>query len=536
VIAPRDGRPPRLLALLVTVFVMLAGSAMLRTSTTFDEITFPAAGARALRTGDFSMLDDHPRLAQYLYGMPIHLMAVNYPPEEGRNWWWYTRYHYARALYWESGNAPEKMALATRLVGLAFGALTVAATFLLARRQVGDWPALLAAGLLAFLPDFLAHSGVAYNDIPLAFGLLASVYALDAAIRAPTARTAALAALACAFAACVKYSGLIVLPIGAALVVLEAASGRWRDAAWRRALLRAAGVFAVVGYALVVLAYGGDWALREFRAGLEALGRTATTGRQAFLMGERNVGGWWYFFPVALALKTPIALQVLALVAVAAGIVSLRGGASRALLAHPARAPALALVLFLVALLTSRVNIGVRHALPAWPFACILVAMGVAAVWDHGSRPLRVSLGLVVAAFVASSALQFPWFFSYLSAWSGGRPSSQVLVDSSTDWGQGLVALRDYMRANRIERVSLGYFGSAPPEGYGIAHVTMPSFLELPPQPPAAEAPRFAVVSATLLAGLYAKGDPYAPLRDREPVAIVGGSLYVFDLNPTARP
>jgi 4-amino-4-deoxy-L-arabinose transferase-like glycosyltransferase len=528
--AARDGRPARFLVLLVVAFVMLAGSAMLRTSTTFDEITFPAAGARALRTGDFSMLDDHPRLVQYLYGLPVHFMGVNYPPEEGRNWWWYTRYQYARALYWESGNSPEKIALATRLVGLAFGALTLAATFLLARRHMDDWSALLAAGLLAFLPDFLAHSGVAYNDVPLAFGLLASVYALDAAVRAPSARNALVAALACTFAACVKYSGLIVLPIAAALVVMEAASGRWRDPGWRSALGRAAAVFAIAAYALVVVIYGGDWSLREFRAGLEALGRTATTGRQAFLLGDRNVGGWWYFFPVALALKTPLALQLLGVVATIAAVVAARGGAVRAWLAHGARGPAIAVALFIAALLTSRVNIGVRHALPAWPLACILVAQGVGEVWRRGASPIRAALALTVATFVASSALQFPWFFSYLSAWSAGRPTSQILVDSSTDWGQGLVALRSWMRERGVDRVALGYFGSAPPEGYGIEHVPMPSFLDLPPQPAPRAAPRYLVVSATLLAGLYAKDDPYGKLRERAPVAVVGGSLYVFDL------
>jgi hypothetical protein len=38
------------------------------------------------------------------------------------------------------------------------------------------------------------------------------------------------------------------------------------------------------------------------------------------------------------------------------------------------------------------------------------------------------------------------------------------------------------------------------------------------------------VVSATLLAGSYLRSDPYARLRAQQPVAVVGGSLYVFDL------
>ncbi|HEX7606373.1 MAG TPA: hypothetical protein VF348_06665, partial [Usitatibacter sp.] len=58
----------RLLALLVVAFVVVAGSAMLRTSTTCDEIVFSAVGARGIVTGDFTFVNDHPRLAQYMFG------------------------------------------------------------------------------------------------------------------------------------------------------------------------------------------------------------------------------------------------------------------------------------------------------------------------------------------------------------------------------------------------------------------------------------------------------------------------------------
>jgi len=518
---------PRWLAFLVLAFVLLAGSAMLRTSTTFDEMGFVASGARGLRSGDFSLVNDHPRLAQYLYGMPIYLSEVNYPPEEGRNW---SRYYYAQALLWESGNRPERIAMSARLVGLAFGAFAVVATFLLARRHMEDGAALLAAGLLALMPDFIAHSGVAYNDVPLAFALLLAVYALDAMVRAPTPARGALAGLACALVACIKYSGLVVVPILAALLALEALSGRWRARDWWVGLVRSGSSFVLAGYGAIVVIYLGDWRLEEFRAGLAALEQATSTGRVAFLLGERNLSGsgWWYFFPVALALKTPVALHVLALVALGAAVVAARGAHWREWLVHGARAPAAAAAIFLAALMASRFNIGVRHALPLLPFACILVAHGVAAVWKAGATPLRWALGLTTAAFAASGLAQYPHFLSYLNAYAYGRTSAETLVDSNTDWGQGLVALGEFMRARGIESVALAYFGSALPEGYGIRYVPLPSFMPLRPQPPGAE-PRYIVISATLLAGMYVRGDPYAHLRAHVPVAVLAGSLYVFD-------
>ena len=51
-----------------------------------------------------------------------------------------------------------------------------------------------------------------------------------------------------------------------------------------------------------------------------------------------------------------------------------------------------------------------------------------------------------------SSAAAYPNFIGYLTDYIGERGRYSVLVDSSFDWGQGLLALRDYMDPrSRIE-------------------------------------------------------------------------------------
>jgi hypothetical protein len=175
------------------------------------------------------------------------------------------------------------------------------------------------------------------------------------------------------------------------------------------------------------------------------------------------------------------------------------------------------------------VNIGVRHALPMLPFVCILIAQGVAPVWDRGRTAVRAALAVVFAGYLFSTLSHYPYFLSYLSEYARGRALHETLVDSNTDWGQGLVALRAFMLERGVDEVALGYFGSALPDGYGIRYVAMPSFFELPRLAHAATEPRYIVVSATLLARGYLAGDPYAALRKEKPVAIVGGTLYVFD-------
>ncbi|HEX6557888.1 MAG TPA: hypothetical protein VF021_00455, partial [Longimicrobiales bacterium] len=67
------------------------------------------------------------------------------------------------------------------------------------------------------------------------------------------------------------------------------------------------------------------------------------------------------------------------------------------------------------------------------------------------------------------------------------------------------------------------------PEGYGINYVALPSFLPLTVRPLPKRHPRFAVVSATLLAGQYVNRDYYGNLHQARPYRILAHTLYVFE-------
>ncbi|HEX9107164.1 MAG TPA: hypothetical protein VF832_08045, partial [Longimicrobiales bacterium] len=168
--------------LLVAAAAMIGG--MRHVSTTFDEILMPTAGARGYATGHFDLVNDHPRFAQYLYGLPVYLSRPHYPPESVK-WGYWTRYSYARAFYWEVGNDPERIAFIARLAGVAMALLLAFAVYLYGRR-FGRGVGLLAAGLVAFLPDVLGHGSITYNDVPMALGYLLGIWALDAAVCRPT--------------------------------------------------------------------------------------------------------------------------------------------------------------------------------------------------------------------------------------------------------------------------------------------------------------------------------------------------------------
>ena len=234
----------------------------------------------------------------------------------------------------------------------------------------------------------------------------------------------------------------------------------------------------------------------------------------------------WYFFPVALVLKTPIAFHVLALIAVYGFVATRESGSS--VLTSPRRFLVVGVVVYLAVLMRSNLDIGVRYALAVMPAIVILVAIGLSRVWERASLAPRVAIVALTVASVASPLVRYPWFLSYITEWVPPRASHTAMVDSNLDWGQGLLALRDFMRDERVDGVYLAYFGSALPEGYGIRYSPLPSWSPLPQQQPLPASPHWAVISATLLQGLYENGDPFRTLRDRPPDRIVGNSLFAY--------
>jgi hypothetical protein len=537
------------LAALCTTITALATT---RTSPTFDEIVLMAGGARGYATGQWDIAPEHPPLMQYLYGLPIHLSQPSYPEssiasERGGDFSF--RYTYARELLWTTGNDPERIAFLGRLPGALLAGVLVLAAFAFARR-FGNAAGVFAAGLVAFLPDVLAHGGVAYNDLPLALAWLLAVWALDAAVRRPTLRAGALAGLAIAFALGIKFSAVLLVPLALVFVAAEALV-QGRDPKWWRSVGIAVVAGMLAGYAGLVGVYRGEFSLSEFFYGLDYTFSHVNNGHSApgFLMGKLSADGWWYYFPVAFLFKTPAALHILLLVGIAGlaravGLIQRTGvgsgsganGGERALKALAGaklRAPVLGALVFGAALVTSNLNIGFRYALPVLPLVGIIAAAGIGLIWRDGSRVLRGGLAVLAIWYAASTLAFYPHFLAYTSEYGAGADKGHmVLADSSLDWGQGLLDLRDWMEARDVDRIYLSYFGSAVPAGYGIRYVPLLSFYPLPPYgPPPETPPKYAVIAATNLNGVYMTGDPFAQFRAMEPDTIIAHTLLVYRVN-----
>ena len=525
--------------LLLALILMASGAAttlaMRRNSTTYDEIVMISGGARGYQTGNWQLAPEHPPLTQYMYGLLPFLAGARYPDEPafpaGFRPPMEYRYRYAQLFFFVSGNDPERLAFLGRLPAVLCALLLTTLAFVFVRRSYGTHAGLVAAALVAFTPDVLAHGGVAYNDVPVTLAFFFALWRIDLALRTPGSIPALIAGVAIGLALGIKSNAVALAPVAFLLLIAEAVLRRGERDWWKR-LLPAALLTSLGTYLTLVLIYRGDFTLAEYRHALSfVLKQVAGAHAPAYLLGQNRFGGFWYYFPISFIYKTSAGFHIL--LALSMVYFGSRIKSVRQVLASPLRVPALGAAVFAVLLLRSHLNIGFRYALPLLPLMAVIVAVAAAQIWESDWNRLRKVVLAALVWLVVQPLSYFPNFLAYVSEYGPGRDRNyEVFASSSLDWGQGLLQLRDFMREHRIDRVYLSYFGSAWPEGYGIDYVPLYSAPALPPPTPKrfAGPPRYAVISATNLAGAYLAADPFKQFRSQQPAYVLGHSMYVYEV------
>jgi hypothetical protein len=321
-----------------------------------------------------------------------------------------------------------------------------------------------------------------------------------------------------------KFNMILLPPI-----VLAAALAAGLSARPRRA--PGPGVWWALAAAAVALA-----AVYRFRHaglwwdGLSATLRRLEEGRASFFLGRRSIEGTLAYFPVALALKTPIPALLLA----AAGLVSV------------ARLPAargvwlwLPPAAYLAAALGSRVQVGYRHVLPVVPFLTLWAGLGVD--WLSRRGVAGRAAAAAAAAWLAAGVLSArPHLLAYFNEAAGGPARGyESLVDSNLDWGQALQQLGEELERRGRPPVYLAYFGTADPAAHGLRYLPVGLVSNVTrtgnEADPAASGRVLLAVSATNLQGTYYR-DPavFAWLRARAPVFVAGHSIFLYDLTEDA--
>jgi hypothetical protein len=262
-----------------------------------------------------------------------------------------------------------------------------------------------------------------------------------------------------------------------------------------------------------------------YLAGLAELARHNATGHTAYLLGRFSTFGWWYYFPVAFLVKTPTAILVAGLLALACLAIVRRPLRQGLLMCSLVVTPAI----YFVLAMRSSVDIGVRHILPVYPFLYVVVAFVLV---EHGPRLLGRSwfgalialLGLLAVESVSAYPNYLP-FFNWASGGSGN--GARYLLDSNIDWGQDTKKLARYVQDHRLTPLCTALFGVGQLEDYGVQSR---SIIETPLPLRVENLPCVAAVSVNFIQGLFVGPAWFEPLRKRQPMARIGYSIYVYDL------
>jgi hypothetical protein len=516
-------------------------------SQTWDEPAHIAAGMEWLDRRHYGYEPLHPPLGRVMVALGPRLAGIGSAGHE--NVWLE-----GNSILHAGGSYDRNLALA-RLGVLPFFLLACLVVWAWAWRLGGAPAAVSAVLLFTTLPPILAHAGIATTDMAVTATVALAVYCMTRWLEQPSRSRGLLLGLALAAAALSKLSALLFLPMAAIAVALcrrrgargqVPPTGEPIDLVQLRPVYLSLILAVWAGYRFAVgplvpaaanapeASPAGSGVLERaarapvfpapaFFEGLGELAAKNAAGHKSYLLGEVRSTGWWYFFPVALGVKTPIAFLLLCAAGVVAAARAPPGGGRRLALE-----PAMIALAILLICLPSRINIGLRHVLPMYPFLAVTAGLGLAALWRSaaGRAPARALAILLTGWHVVSSAAAHPDYLAYFNELAGGRPE-RILVDSDLDDGQDLKRLADTLRARRVPALSLAYAGSATVAEHGLPPVRW-----LPPHTP---------VTGWVAASLYSLKlgslgrpghDDFAWLERFAPVTLVGRSIRLYYLTP----
>lgn len=513
-------------------------------SAAFDEQYHLTAGYSYLRTGDFRLATTHPPLMGMIGATALLQDEAIVLPLDHPAWQAGDRFLFSDVFLWEANPNPQDLLVAARRPIIAVGLLLVLILYGWARQLWGRHGAQLVLLLAVLDPNLLANARVVTTDLGLSCFLALATWRLWRWLAAPSWPNLLWAGLAAGLAMSAKYTGLLFWPAALLLMLLYP---RQADQPTRGQ--RCLALIGIGGSAYFVI-----WAVYRFDFGTMQDGPVALpipapfywqqlwwsfhrivdlqAARLDFFWGEAGFG-WWNYFPVALGLKTPLPLLILAILGIGGALRRQQGRVILVLWTLP--------LLFLFLGMSGVLTIGYRHLLPAIPL--LIVQAGGAVTLLESLPARRLAYGTLAALllwFVGSVLRVYPHQEAYFNELAGDWPQwSSYLVDSNLDWGQDLPALHDWMIAHDVERVNLAYFGKAVPEAYGVQYQPLPGYLrfvegvELNAYNPITPEPGWYAISATSLRlGLLqpTNVDLYAFFRGQQPVGRAGYSIYLYEV------
>jgi len=509
-----------------------------------DDSMHMPAGYSYLLTRDYRLNQEHPPLIKLLSGLGLWHVRPQFPfdspgwqqaatpedPEDGM-----TRIE--EAFFERNAGQFEQIAFWGRLPMLIIPLLLLLAVWWLTRQLFGPIAGLIAVLLLATEPNIVGNSIVVQNDVASALATVLFVIALKRFLTGGRTIDALLFGGALGLALATKYSLLVLAPVAFAVLVIHAVWQLIRKrVAVKSAVLLPLLIFATA-YVILIAFYSfhvdTPWLLpRYFVYGVDMVREATSEGRPAFLLGRVSETGWWYYFPIAFALKTTIPFLLASIGGLVWAVIEMIKRKRFVLLY--ALVPS---VLYLGLTLTSHLDIGVRHLLPMFPFVAITGAGFLATLIDlakQHDRRLGVALAIVLLGpSLAIAIVTFPNYLTYFNPLAGGMDHGwEKLSDSNVETGQEVKPLANYLKARGQNRVTGIMVGGEFLRFYGVELEDFAGWEEEDnDQSPSEPDTDYVAIGAWYLSEVDLTDEQKEIIdvyRKQKPEAMVGGSIFVF--------
>ena len=554
--------------LLLMFMGILAGGAALRESVTIDEVAHIGAGVSYLQKLDLRLNEEHPPLPKVLAALPLVLRGTH-ADYSHISWTVSEKIFPAYLGQWVFGewlltkwNDPVTTLAWARLPMLLLTLVLGWFLYAYARRLGGNWGGLLCLSIYVSTPAFLAFGPLVHTDLAVTLFSLVTLWRFAEIWQDPVRKNAVLFGLSLAGALLSKFSAGILF----FAFIAFALSTRWRAVpgqpiakpearAWRRLRWRAT-LQGILWAALAVYIFYFIFSLNQSTDALYQLGHgpavmplrrllmppwlylrgvlwvLVTSSRPTFILGHAYPHGVWFYFPVLFVLKSSpgfLGLQVLAL---ALALSEKRRDAGTPLavptdLAIHWRVLWVSLVVLVGFCLVSRLDISIRHFSVPLVLLILLLATLPRMIErlrlsvPNAGQPATVTAIVLTLSCLFTAARSYPYYFSYINAFSFGHPAYALVNDSNLDWNQSLPEVKRFVDQHGLQRVELDEYGFNDPSS------TVPESQVWDCQKPTpADDAQWVIVSANMLMDghncVWLMQYPHQPLA--------GGSMYAVHL------
>lgn len=553
----------------IFLFLLLTGGLIyesLSDTPTYDEPANMAAGFDYVVRNDYRIYPDNPPLVKLLAGLTLFPIKnqINFPqnhpsyndPSQ------FNLYVFGTEFLYKSGNDAKKIIFLTRLPNILFTLSVGTILYFFAKKLYGKNAGLLALFFYAIDPNIRGHGHILAFDIPLAFWILLSLYLVYLFYQNKEKRFiyGFILSLTFAFGFLTKFTMIfyaVALFLGMYLTAFKNRAFSLKTVLFLQlsiiitsfSLLWLFGLttgynsrgfnydqLPIIASADKELSNNFTWNLFKnlpvpyfYKAGMQMMYTHNIVSQPSFLLGEvKAKNDWFFYFPISFLLKTPIPTLIFILLTL---IIMIKKILSLDLKVY---APfVLGAFYFLCLMLFSHINNVYRYLLPS----LILFILGTSQIINLVNKKYLTIIIIFLVYFLLTSFFSFPYDLSYTNEFTGVPPKGyKYLSDSEVDWGQDLERLAKWLRGNNLnnQTITLSYLGTADPAYYGIKYQRL-GFEDL------STLKGIVVISiGNLTLGDwqarssedykmgFIKTAPLDSLRNKQPIAVVGKSIFVY--------